>query len=566
MTPFAEARGLTVRHVGRRAPALRDLDLRWDEGERLLLLGPSGAGKSTLALCLDGVIPHALAAHWEGGEVRIRGVDTRAAGLARTTRDVGVVFQDPEAQLVTLGIDDEIAFGLENLSVPRDEMRARVAASRAALGLVGERMPERIDRLSGGSKQRLAIASVLAMRPGGIVLDEPTANLDPSGARAVVDAVSELAADRSRSLLLIEHRIDDVLGLIDRVAVMDGEGRAAFDASPEVAFGERLDAVLALGAWAPQLALLARALGAREPAASVDEAAAMIVAKWPATAEERRARPEGAVVLRAEGITHRYRAAPTAAIADASVEVRAGEVLALVGANGAGKTTLALALAAAIRPAAGAVLLGGRDVRRIDPRDLRTRVAYVFQYPEHQFLARSARDEVLITLRARGLDPAEARRRADLALEDAGLADLALADPRSLSHGQKRRLSVATATVGDPEVVILDEPTFGQDRLHTERLAARLRALARAGHAVVIVTHDLALVADLADRVIAMAAGRIVFRGTPATLFERVADLGSWGLALPPVAAAFRIARGTRPEVPPCTGLEDVSRILGTTA
>jgi energy-coupling factor transport system ATP-binding protein len=563
VTPFAETRGLTVRHIGRRAPALRDVDMRWDAGERLLLLGPSGAGKSTLALCLDGVIPHALDAHWERGEVLVRGRDTRAAGLAATASDVGIVFQDPEAQLVTLEIDDEIAFGLENLGVPRDEMRRRVAEARRALGLTGPRMTARVDHLSGGSKQRLAIASVLAMGPSGIVLDEPTANLDPRGARAVIDAMAGLAADRSRSLLLIEHRLDDVLPLIDRVIVLDGDGRVALDAAPDVAFGPRLDLLAALGAWAPQLALLARLLGEAGPPRDVNDAAAMLAARWPdgATASPTEHRAP-AVAVEAEGVTHRFAGQRENAIDGVSLAVRTGEILAIVGPNAAGKTTLALALAGVIRPTSGHVRVAGHDLREIDPRVLRSRLAYVFQYPEHQFIARTVRDELLLTLRAREIDPATARTKADEALEDEGLAALALADPRSLSHGQQRRLSVATALLADPQVVILDEPTFGQDRRHTELLARRLREMRRSGRAVVVVTHDLALVADLADRVVAMAAGRVALDGEPGALFARPDVLERCGLALPPVAAAFLAAREQRGSIPLVIGLRDAGARL----
>src|SRR5713101_7088280 len=220
---FARAESLTVRHIGRKRPALQALDLEWEEGERLLLLGPSGAGKSTLALCLDGVIPHALDAHWESGALTVGGRDTRSSSLAELTRDVGVLFQDPEAQLVMLETDDEIAFGLENLGIPREKMRVRVHEARAATGLDG-RTPRQLDRLSGGTKQRVTLAALLAMRPRGLVLDEPTANLDPAGAREILAAYERLCETRERSLLLIEHRLDLVLRLIDRVAVLGDDG------------------------------------------------------------------------------------------------------------------------------------------------------------------------------------------------------------------------------------------------------------------------------------------------------------------------------------------------------
>jgi len=201
VTPFASVRSLTVRHIGRKRPALRDLDLDWREGERLLLLGPSGSGKSTLALCLDGVIPHGIDAHWESGGVSVDGRDTRAASLAELAATVGVLFQDPETQLVMLETDDEIAFGLENLGLSREEMRTRIAEARAATGL-GPSTPRRLDQLSGGTKQRVSLAALLAMRPRALVLDEPTANLDPVGAREILAAYAALCADRARSQTL----------------------------------------------------------------------------------------------------------------------------------------------------------------------------------------------------------------------------------------------------------------------------------------------------------------------------------------------------------------------------
>lgn len=571
MTAFAQAQGLTVRHIGRRSPALRDLDLRWDEGERLLLLGPSGSGKSTLALCLDGVIPHALDAHWEAGHVLVRGRDTLDAGLAATTRDVGVVFQDPEAQLVTLEVADEIAFGLENLAVPRDEMRRRVAEARTAMGLAGRRVPERIDQLSGGTKQRLAIASVLAMGQSGIVLDEPTANLDPQGAGTVLAMVAALARDRSRSFLVVEHRLDDVLPLVDRVAVLDGEGRLALDTSPEDAFGPRLATLDALGVWAPQLALLARLMGDDRTPRSIADAGARIAARWPRSAASLHqplstGPAPSAPILAARGLTYRFRGRSEPAIDEVSVDIGRGELVAIVGRNGAGKSTLGLALVGAIRPAAGSVLLDGRDLHARDPREIRARLAYVFQYPEHQFVARTVRDELLFGLRARGMHDAAARARANEILETDGLAALALADPHSLSVGQQRRLSVATALVTEPDVLVLDEPTFGQDRRHVEALVERILRVHRSGRTAVIITHDLSLVADRAERVIAMADGRVVFDGTPRALFERADVLAVCGLALPPVAAAFAAARAQRPDLPTVTGLREARAVLEAVA
>ena len=534
---FARAQSLTIRHVGRKRPALRDLDLEWKEGERLLLLGPSGAGKSTLALCLDGLIPHALEAHWESGTLTVGGRDTRSASLAELTQDVGVLFQDPETQLVMLETDDEIAFGLENLGLPRDEMHKRVAEARASTSL-GPATPRRLDALSGGTKQRVTLASLLAMRPRALVLDEPTANLDPLAAHEVVTAFAALATQRERSFLVIEHRLDPLLRFIDRVAVLGDDGRLAVEGDPENVFMGRASDLDRLGIWQPELAELARALGAAHMPRDVDEAAALLIDRWPrGAAVQREERAPGRITVAAHDVAHRYRGDDHDAVGDVSLELYEGEISAVVGANGAGKSTLGLLLAGVLRPSRGTVDVGDD-------------VAYVFQYPERGFLATTVRDEV----RYAATIGRRIARDPDTLLERFGLARLAEANPHSLSHGEKRRLSVASALVSSPTVLILDEPTFGQDLRNVRELITILRDERDRGTTVVLITHDLSLVAELVDRAIAMVGGAIGFAGPPDELFQR-SDLARFGLMLPPAASAFARARERDRTIPPLTGL-----------
>jgi energy-coupling factor transport system ATP-binding protein len=548
VTTFARAESLTVRHVGRKRPALRDLDLEWEEGERLLLLGPSGAGKSTLALCLDGVIPHALDAHWESGRLSVGGVDTRTASLADLASAVAVLFQDPETQLVMLETDDEIAFGLENLGVPREEMVDRIAEARAAAGL-GAATPRRLDALSGGTKQRVALASLLAMRPYALVLDEPTANLDPVGAREVVTAFAALAIRRERSFLLVEHRLDPLLRFIDRVAVLGDDGRLALAGDPETVFMRRATDLERLGVWQPELAGLAQLLGAERLPTDVEAGAELVRERWPRVPlAPDRAPPTGAVRVDVRGVAYHYPRADRDAVIDVSLELHEGEVAAVVGANAAGKSTLGLLLAGAIRPSRGTVSVTGD-------------VAYVFQYPERGFLTTTVRDEVRYAARM-GKPIA---RDPDALLERFALNRLAEANPHSLSHGEKRRLSVASALVTSPGVLILDEPTFGQDLRNTRELVAMLREERDRGTTVVLITHDLSLVGEIADRAIAVKGGAIGFDGTPGELFAR-AELRAFGLALPPVADTFARAREQDPAIPPVVGLAQARAILGAAA
>lgn len=546
---FAEVAGLTVRHIGRRRPALRDLSLRWERGERLLLLGPSGSGKSTLALCLDGVIPHAMDVHWESGSVQVDGADTRTSGLAALSTTVGVLFQDPETQLVMLEIDDEIAFGLENHGLPRSAMTERVAEARVATGL--EVASQSVAALSGGMKQRLALASILALRPRGLVLDEPTANLDPAGTREVLGAIERLVADRERSLLIIEHRLDEVLPFIDRVVVLDGDGRLALTGTPREVFVDQMARLAALGVWIPQLRRLAALLGSDALPADPPAAAVVILERWPAATTTAAPVPVvGAPVIRAVAVGYRYRGTRPRAVDGVTLTVGRGELVAIVGANGAGKSTLGLLLAGALDPGVGQIERSGK-------------IAYVFQYPDRQFVARTVLGELQASLRACGLPEHEVERRANAQLERAGLRGLAAANPFSLSHGQKRRLSVATAIAADPDGLILDEPTFGQDERNTEMLVETLDALRVEGRAIIAITHDLALVADHATRVVALAEGRVAFDGPVVALFADDALLGQCALRRPPVAEAFRIASGQRSGLPCLPGLAAVRAALG---
>jgi energy-coupling factor transport system ATP-binding protein len=351
------------------------------------------------------------------------------------------------------------------------------------------------------------------------------------------------------------------------VAVIDPEGRLALDASPEDAFVTHRGALDALGVWDPQLAVLAGLLAGGGFPRSTAEAATTLARAWPRGGAEAVPSParSGPPLLETRSVTYRYRGTAPA-LEDVSLAIRPGELVAIVGRNGAGKSTLGLVLAGVLRPSAGSVLLDGRDLRAHRRDAVRARLAYVFQYPEHQFVARTAREEIAWGLRARGLDAADARRRADAELERAGLGPLALAEPHSLSLGQQRRLSVATALVTDPEVIVLDEPTFGQDRRHYDALARRLDDLHGEGRTVVLITHDLGLVADHAGRAVALADGRVAFDGSTRELFARDDVLARCGLVLPPVARAFRSAREARPDLPAVIGLRDARGRLGLSA
>jgi energy-coupling factor transport system ATP-binding protein len=451
------ARGLGVRHASRRAWALTDVDLTIEPGERVLLTGPSGAGKSTLLAALTGILePEATELV---GELTVAGLPA-AAARAR----IGLLAQDPDSQLVMTRAGDDVAFGLENAGVPAEQIWPRVDDALAAVDFRYGR-ERSTAALSGGEKQRLVLAGVLARRPGLLLLDEPTAQLDGPGATLVRDAVARVTADRSATLLVVDHDAGPWLPLVDRVVELVPGG--IVEHGPD---------------WRPA----PRGAGLQLPRAV-----------------------GGSPLLTAEAAGFRYRGATVPALPPTDAVLTAGRALALTGPNGAGKSTLALLLAGLRAPTTGRVeaapelTAGTRKALRSPARwrasELVGRIGTVFQNPEQQFLTGRLRDELALGPLRSGGHATAARATADLLLERLGLTAYADANPYTLSGGQQRRLSVATALATSPRVLVLDEPTFGQDAATWRELVTLLAEQRAAGCAVAVVTHDADLVDVLAD-------------------------------------------------------------------
>lgn len=467
------------RHAGRLDWAVSRLDLRIEAGERVLLLGASGAGKSTFIQALAGVLGDDEGE--QHGRLRIGGADPRAS-----RGQAGLVLQDPDAQVILARVGDDVAFGCENLGIPRDQIWRRV---HEALDMVGLHLPldHPTSALSGGQKQRLALAGVLAMRPGLLLLDEPTANLDPVGVAEVRDSVARVLEDTGATLLVIEHRVAVWQDLVNRVVVLDAGGGVLADGPPDKVLTEQGERLAASGVWVPGI---------------------------PHRVPDRRrsVHASGQPLLRAEALSI-ARSKDAVVAADLALTVRAGEILAISGPNGAGKSTLALTLAGLLRPAGGRVtateqLAAGAPSAPIDwmSRQLLSRIGTVFQDPEHQFLAGTVRAELAVGPRALRLGTAETDRRVNALLARLRLDRLADANPFTLSGGEKRRLSVATMLAAEPRLLVLDEPTFGQDFRTWQEIVTLVAELADAGAAVVAVSHDAEFVSALADREFALDA------------------------------------------------------------
>ena len=484
------ARGWGWRHAGRKNAALSDVDLDIAPGERVLVLGPSGSGKSTLMGGLAGLLGGAE----EGEATGTLTVDGVAPAEARGR--VGLLMQDPEAQVVLARVGDDVAFGMENLGVAREEIWPRVENSLEAVGL-SVPLNHSTTELSGGQKQRLALASILAMGPGLLLLDEPTANLDPSGVAEVRAAVEKVVERTGATVVVVEHRVDVWASLVDRVIVV-ADGSIAADGPLDEVLAQQGDALRERGIWLPG-----------------DDVAAEV---GPAP-EVPPASSEAAPIARVTDLTIGYDAsAPVRSGIDLTIE--RGVSTCIVGANGAGKSTFALTLAGLLPPLEGAVEVETSDGTAGDPHEwsskqLLGRMSMVFQEPEYQFLAATVAEELAIGPRAAGMTDEEIAPLVDEHLEALGLTKLARANPMTLSGGEKRRLSVATALISAPELLILDEPTFGQDRGTWLGLVRLLRAALERGVTLVSITHDPAFVAAMGQRVVDL--GQVGIRGaTPA--------------------------------------------------
>ncbi|WP_111721238.1 ABC transporter ATP-binding protein [Homoserinimonas sp. OAct 916] len=474
------ASGWGWRHAGRRAWAVRDLDLDIEPGEKVLLLGPSGAGKSTLVHALAGVLGDSDDGD-DNGRLLVDGLPP-AAVRGR----VGLVLQDPDSQVTLARVGDDVAFGCENLGVERDEIWRRVGQALDAVGL-DLPLDHSTSRLSGGQKQRLALAGVLAMRPGLVLLDEPTANLDPVGVAEVRDAVARMLEHTKATLIVIEHRVGVWLPLVDRVIVLDPGGGLLADGHPEQVLAEEGARLAAQGVWVPGF----------PPAHPERRRAVSSVGPNDASSTD--------VLLCADDLSV-ARIPGTVVASGVRLTVNSGQALAVTGPNGSGKSTLALTLAGLLPTAGGDLRATDRLAQgagskpfRWKSRQLLTRIGTVFQDPEHQFLTATVRKELELGPRTLALSGAKIQALVDELLQRLRLDHLALANPFTLSGGEKRRLSVATALATNPQVLVLDEPTFGQDAQTWQELVALLAGLLDGGTALVAVTHDREFVEALAD-------------------------------------------------------------------
>jgi energy-coupling factor transport system ATP-binding protein len=526
-----EFRDVSFRYAGAQTDALGHIHLTIRPGEIVLITGPAGSGKTTLCSCINGLVPH----YHEGeltGQVIVRSYDTRRARIGGLASLVGMVFQDPDSQLVTSSVIDEVAFGPENLGVPRPEINQRVAESLARTRLTGfeDREPH---NLSGGEQQACAIAATYAMHPEIYVMDEPLANLDPAGRVQVLQVLIDVAKQRQKTLILVEHSLEEVLPLVDRVIVMDG-GKIVSDGSvDEVLAGGDIPHVFTR----PAMVRLAEAFGLDRRTFSAETFYMSLNARGPLGVIESAngpapvARAAGVPLIEFRNVHFAYKGQP--ALRGVDLTIYEGELVALLGRNGSGKTTLARHIIGLLQPSLGKVVVGGRDVAVTPTHELTQQIGFCFQNPNHQIVSFKVRDEMTFGLKAHNVDPAEFEERIDRALKLVDLEDVLDAEIFDLGKGQKQRLALASVLTLNPQILVIDEPTTGQDPQMTKEIFEIIKHLNDLGTTVLMITHRVDYAAAYAHRAIVMNRGEVAFDGPVLELIANEELMRANALELP---------------------------------
>jgi energy-coupling factor transport system ATP-binding protein len=521
--PAIDIRGLSFEHpAGRRGKALDGIDLSIKKGEFVVVTGPSGCGKSTLCRCIAGLIPH-VDAGTMGGEVIVCGKNTRDHPPGQLAGSVALAFQCSDDQLFSNSVEAEIAFGPEHMGLEPIEIDRRISWALEAAG-AGPLRRRLVDELSGGEKQRIAIAAALALKPSIMILDEPTSELDPMAADGLIGMLGRLNRDRGMTVLVMEHRLERLYGAMTRLIVME-RGRIALDGAPDDVFGGDLSA---FGIAAPPAAAF-RMLYGPGP----------YPGPWRA-APDGRAAPRGKRAISLRDVDFAYPKTGQKTLDGVSIDFFCGEIAVIMGANGSGKTTLIKHFNGLLRPDRGEVIVGGEPAKGKTVAQIARSAGIVFQNPDLQLFAESVFDELAFGPANTGMSPRDIEKAVKDTAGALDIGSLLHESPFTLSGGEKQRVAIGSVLTAGPMAVALDEPTLGLGHGMKERLAVNLRALAASDHAIIVVTHDVEFAAAHADRVIVLAGGHVLADGRPREVLTAEAVLRAASLHLPQAAAIGR--------------------------
>ena len=555
-----EIENLHFTYPSRNTPTLRGIDAKIDPGAFILLTGPTGCGKSTLLRTLNGLIPHASGGKLSGS-VRVNDVSVAEQSIAVTCQRVGLLFQNPEEQLFCIIVEDEIAFGLENLGLPSHEIDRRINSALAQVGLVGFRNRE-IATLSSGQKQRVALACVCAMQPQVLLLDEPISYLDPRATHDILKIIRDLNRKLGITVIVAGHQVNEIAPLCSWVWLMN-DGKLVSNLPIDQAFTD-LERYSQLGVEVPELAQVAEQLGYSERPLTLNHAAQLFENQtqdskqpqfhWAETPDRfvgTSSREDGladptpvstqttpadpnTILADVQNLSFRYPQTSADVLKNISFQIKGGEVIAIMGANGSGKTTLLLHLIALLRPSAGQVLIKDQDTRRCKLRHLAGQVGIVFQNPDLLLQASTVAEEVAFGPKNFRLSRQEVEERLKEILLMFDLEILKAEAPYALSRGQRQRTAVAASFSLYPALLLLDEPTTGQDYYHLHQLMQMLNNTIRPqNRTVIFCTHDARLTLEYANRVLLLHRGELIFDGQPDAAFANPERLEQASLVPP---------------------------------
>lgn len=537
--PAVTITGLTYRYRGTKTNAIEAIDLQLARGEFVVLMGPSEAGKSTLATCINGLIPHFHKGK-HTGDVVVYGKNTRDHTVSQMAEDVGLVFQDFEAQLFSTNVELEVAFGPENFAIPREDIGRRIEENLTYVGLTPfrNRPP---STLSGGQKQKLAIASVLALEPKVLVMDEPTTDLDPISKMGIFDITDRLRQRSDLTLLVVEHETEEVLKA-DRIALLNNGQLIKVGPAREIL--QDVELFESLGLMPLGIARFFKLMGVANLPLTPEEAeAAYRRAGWTIATDryqtmvDREQQAEKAMIskeplIRCRDLEFSY---PTGvqALDGISLDIHPGDMVAIVGQNGSGKTTLAKHFNGLLLPTAGSITVDGKTTEEQGIFRLGQNVGYVFQNPDHQIFSETVFDEVSFGPRLRGLSEADVQARVKETLAAVGLEGTEEEDPFSMTKSGRQRVAVAAVLAVKPDVLILDEPTTGLDYHEQRSMMDMVRQLNESGSTIIFITHHMWVVAEYARKVFVMKDGRVLLEGTTREVFSHEEELEAASLRPP---------------------------------
>lgn len=511
MPYYINFENVSFSYSGSNYKAIKDINLTFTPGEIILITGPSGSGKTTLCSCINGLIPHFHEGNLEG-EVTVGPYNTRKARVGGLASLVGMVFQDPESQLVTNSVNDEVAFGPENLGVPREQINLIVEDALRATRLNGyeEREPQ---NLSGGEQQACVIAATYAMNPEIYVMDEPLANLDPAGRAHILKLVIQVAKERGKTLIMVEHALEEVIPFVDRVIVMNN-GSIVRDGVVNDVLGEGdIPHVFKR----PDLLRLAEEFQLSEKPLHPADFSKGFFTKYrvrPLTLSNHKnqPRPNNDPAVEFEDVTFYYQPEKPA-LQNVSLTIQSGEIAAILGRNGSGKTTLVRHVIGLQQPASGVVRVLGKDVAVTPTHILAQDVGFCFQNPNHQIVSFTVKDEMSFGLRTHNIDPSEFHGRIKEALEIVNLQDHLETEVFDLGKGQKQRLALASVLTLKPRILVIDEPTTGQDPEMIDDIFSIIKRLNQQGTTILLITHRIDYAAMFAKRAIVLQHGKLSFDG-----------------------------------------------------